>query len=443
MGHPPAMAKAEAHATEHEFEVVGIARVEGEGTLRLRVTDGKVKEARLSIFEAPRYFEKIIVGRTPNEVVDIVARICGICPIAYQMAASMAFERLFEVEPDPQVGALRKLLYHGEYIESHALHVYMLHAPDFLGYESAIAMARDHKPVVEQALRLKQIGNRIMTLIGGRAVHPVAMRVGGLSHAPSKSEVAALCQPLTEALELSKATLALVSTFTAPEFERQPLYVAIKHPKEYGLNEGRIVSSDGIDVPLWGWREAFREEHHEGTNALHARARDGRTYMLGPSARVTLNAAQLHPTAREALENSGLAERIASNPYWSIAARAVELIHASAAALDIVDAYKEPAHACVPWTPKAGETGWGSEAPRGICWHHYDVDADGKIAAAQIVAPTGQNQGMIEADLSAFAPQVLSLPHAEATIRLEQLIRAYDPCISCATHFLRLEIERD
>jgi sulfhydrogenase subunit alpha len=437
------MAKAETHQAERSFEVVGISRVEGEGTLRLRLTGDKVKEARLSIFEAPRYFEKLVVGRTPDEVVDIVARICGICPIAYQMAATMAFEHLFEVELDPQVKALRKLLYHGEYIESHALHVYMLHAPDFLGYESAIAMAADHKPVVEQALRLKRTGNEIMALIGGRAVHPVAMRVGGLSRAPSKSQIQALHKPLTEALELSKDTLTLVSTFSAPEFDRQPLYVAIKHPTEYGLNEGRIVSSDGIDVPLWGWRDAFREEHHKGTNALHARVKDGRTYMLGPSARVTINAAQLHPIAREALEKSGLAERIASNPYWSIAARAVELIHASASALQIVEAYKEPARSLVPWTAKAGETGWGSEAPRGICWHHYDVDEDGKMAGAQIIAPTGQNQGMIEADLTAFAPQVLDLPHAEATIRLEQLIRSYDPCISCATHFLRLEIERD
>jgi coenzyme F420-reducing hydrogenase alpha subunit len=437
------MPKAGTATGEHDFEVVGIARVEGEGTLRLRVTDGAVREARLSIFEAPRYFEKLVVGRTPNEVVDIVTRICGICPVAYQMGASMAFEHLFEVEIDPPVRALRKLFYWGEWIESHALHVYLLHAPDFLGYESAIAMARDHKPVVEQALRLKKTGNEIMKLIGGRAIHPVSMRVGGFSRTPSRDEIAAFREPLTEALALSQATLSLVAGFKAPTFERDPLYVAIKHPTEYGLNEGRIVSTDGIDVPLWGWREAFREEQHESTNALHARTLDGRVYQLGPSARVTLNAGQLHPLAKEALERSGLAGQIARNPYWSIAARAVELIHASAAALDIVDSYQEPARPFTPWTPRAGATGWGSEAPRGICWHHYDLDDDGKIVAAQIIAPTGQNQGMIEQDLAEFAPQVLALPHAEATVRLEQLIRSYDPCISCATHFLTLQIERD
>ena len=437
------MAKAEVATGEHNFEVVGIARVEGEGTLRLRITDGEVHEARLSIFEAPRYFEKLVVGRTPNEVVDIVARICGICPVAYQMGASMAFEHLFEVEIDPHVRALRKLLYWGEWIESHALHVYMLHAPDFLGYESAIAMARDHKPVVEQALRLKRTGNEIMKLVGGRAIHPVSMRVGGFSKTPLRAQVEALREPLTEALALSQATLKLVGAFQAPKFERDPLYVAIKHPIEYGLNEGRIVSSDGIDVPLWGWREAFQEEQHEGTNALHARTTDGRTYMLGPSARVTLNSDQLHPLAQEALKASGLARQIARNPYWAIAARSVELIHASASALDIVNSYQEPGRPFTPWTPRGGEAGWGTEAPRGICWHHYDMDEAGRVSAAQIIAPTGQNQGMIERDLAEFAPQVLTLPHAEATIRLEQLIRSYDPCISCATHFLNLEIDRD
>jgi coenzyme F420-reducing hydrogenase alpha subunit len=437
------MPKADIATGERNFEVVGIARVEGEGTLRLRISNGEVTEARLSIFEAPRYFEKLVVGRTPDEVVDIVARICGICPVAYQMGASMAFEHLFEVEIDPQVRALRRLFYWGEWIESHALHVYMLHAPDFLGYESAIAMARDHKSVVEQALRLKRTGNEVIKLIGGRAIHPVSMRVGGFSQTPTKAQIEALRGPLTEALALSQATLKLVGTFKVPKFERDPLYVAIKHPTDYGLNEGRIVSGDGIDVPLWGWRDAFREEQHEGTNALHARTTDGRTYMLGPSARVTLNADQLHPLAAEALRASGLAGQIARNPYWAIAARSVELIHASAAALDIVDSYEEPARPFTPWTPRGGEAGWGTEAPRGFCWHNYDVDDDGRVVAAQIVAPTGQNQGMIEQDLTAFAPQVLSLPNAKATVRLEQLIRSYDPCISCATHFLTLEIERD
>jgi sulfhydrogenase subunit alpha len=428
-------------AGDHLFEVEGIARVEGEGSLKLRITDGEVREARLSIFEAPRYFEKLVVGRTPNEVIDIVTRICGICPIAYQMGAAHAFEDLFGVTIDPSVRALRRLIYCGEWIESHALHVYMLHAPDFLGYDSAISMARDHREIVEQGLTLKRTGNQIVTILGGRPIHPVSVRVGGFSRVPRKADLEPLRKPLEAAIEQSKATLKLVSGLDAPVFERDPKMVSLRHPDEYPFNEGRIVSSDGLDLPIGGWRDAFQELHIEGTNALHARTHDGEIYLLGPSSRVTLAGDQLHPLAKEALEESGLRDAIRRNPFWSIAARSIELIHASAEALDIIDAYAPPARPLEPWTAKPGVAAWGTEAPRGLCWHRYEVDEKGLISAAQIVPPTSQNQGFIEADLAAFAPQVLALSHAEATVRLEQLIRCYDPCISCATHFLKVEIE--
>ncbi len=426
---------------DYHFEVEGIARVEGEGTLRLRITDGEVREARLSIFEAPRYFEKLVVGRTPNEVVDIVTRICGICPIAYQMGAAHAFEDLFGVTIDPSVRALRRLLYAGEWIESHALHVYLLHAPDFLGYDSAISMARDHREIVEPGLALKRTGNQIVTILGGRPIHPVSVRVGGFSRVPRPADLEPLRKPLEAAIEQSKATLKLVAGLDAPVFEREPKMVSLRHPSEYPFSEGRIVSNDGIDLPIGGWRDAFCEQHVEGSNALHARTHAGEIYMLGPSSRITLAGDQLHPLAREALEASGLREAIRRNPFWSIAARSVELIHASAEALEIIDGYRPPARPFEPWTARPGVAAWGTEAPRGLCWHRYEVDDQGLIAAAQIVPPTSQNQGFIEADLAAFAPQVLSLPHAEATVRLEQLIRCYDPCISCATHFLNLEID--
>ncbi len=437
------MQRAETRPGDRHFDVEGIARVEGEGTLRLRIGDGEVREARLSIFEAPRYFEQLVVGRSPDEVLDIVTRICGICPVAYQFGVAHAFEDLFGVAIDPSVRALRRLLYAGEWIESHALHVYMLHAPDFLGYESAIGMARDHRELVEQGLALKKTGNRIMQVLGGRPIHPVSVRVGGFSKAPRRADLEPLRGPLEEAVRQSVATLELVASLDAPTFEREPLYVSLRHPTEYPMSEGRLVSSDGMEVPIQNWRDLFAEEHHEGSNALHARTRDGRVYQLGPAARVTLCADQLHPLAKEALASSGLAEAIARNPYWSIAARAVELIHASAEALQIVEDYREPAVACTPWTPRAGVAAWGTEAPRGLCWHRYEVDERGFVTAAQIVPPTSQNQGAIERDLAAFAPSVLDLPHAQATVRLEQLIRSYDPCISCATHFLDLTIEGD
>ncbi len=432
----------EAPPFERAFRVEGITRVEGEGSLHLVVRDGAVTEARLKIFEAPRYFEQLVVGRYPDQVLDIVARICGICPEAYQMSAAGAFESIFGVEVDPQVRALRRLLYAGEYIESHALHVYLLHAPDFLGYASAIDLAKDHRAVVEQGLALKKVGNDLMRTVGGRAIHPVNVRVGGLYHVPSRDDLLAMRPRLATALEQSKATLEFVAQFQAPPFEREVRLVSLKHPSEYPLFAGRIVSHDGsIDIGIGEWRTVFHEEHHEGSNALHARTATGETYQLGPSARVSIATDQLHPLAREALDKTGLAAQIARNPFWSIAARGVELVHYCAEAIDIIDSYQRPSRPFEPWTPRPGAAGWGSEAPRGICWHHWETDARGAVTHAQIVPPTSQNQGQIEADLRDFAPAVLDLAHEEATRRLEQLIRSYDPCISCATHFLDLTIE--
>jgi sulfhydrogenase subunit alpha len=428
-------------ALDHDFDVAYLTRVEGEGSLRLRVRDGAVVEARLSIFEAPRYFEQLVVGRTPDEVIDIVARICGICPVAYQMSAVHAFEHAFGVVVDPAVRALRRLLYCGEWIQSHALHIYLLHAPDFLGYPSAIAMAAEHREVVERGLALKKTGNRLLAALGGRAIHPVSVRVGGFSRAPRPSELAAVRRDLDEAVTLAEETVRMVSTFSAPDFTREPHLVALVHPDEYPFNHGRIRSSDGVDLPVDRWDEAFEEIQVEGTNALQARTHDGGIYFLGPAARIALTAGTLHPLAAAALARTGLGDLVRTNVYWSIAARAVELLHACAEARDIIDAYRPPTEPRVPWTSRPGPAGWATEAPRGLLFHHYDIDDRGLVAGARIVPPTSQNQAAIEADLAAFAPSVLDLPRAEATHRLEQLIRSYDPCISCATHFLDLRIE--
>jgi coenzyme F420-reducing hydrogenase alpha subunit len=438
----PTDASGAAPATEARFRVGYLTRVEGEGSLTLSVRDGEVVEAKLGIFEAPRYFEQLVVGRTPDEVIDIVARICGICPIAYQMSAVHAFEDGFGIEVDPATRVLRRLLYCGEWIQSHALHIYLLHAPDFLGYPSALAMAADHRELVAQGLAIKKIGNELISAIGGRPVHPVSVRVGGFSRAPRRADLHELRPRLDDAVRMAQATVDAVAALPGLPFEREALLVALRHPAEYPFNDGRIVSSDGIDVAASAWDEAFAEQHVEGSNALHARTKDGRPYLLGPSARVTLAGEQLHPLAAEALERTGLREAIRTNIHWSIAARAIELLHATAEARDIVDAYEPPAEPRVDWEPRPGRCSWATEAPRGLLFHRYEVDGQGLIAEAQIVPPTSQNQGHIEKDLALFAPSVLALPHEEATRRLEQLVRAYDPCISCATHFLDLRVER-
>ena len=430
------------HAGDVRFQVQNLTRVEGEGSLHLLVQDGQVSEARLQIFEAPRYFEALVVGRTPDEVLDIVSRICGICPVAYQMSAVHAFEDLFGVDVEPATRSLRRLLYCAEWIESHALHIYLLHAPDFLGYPSAVEMARDHRQLVADGLRLKQIGNRLLALLGGRAIHPVSVRVGGWSRAPRRKQLESMQADLHEALRLARATVDVALGLDAPAFEREPRLVALHHPREYPFNEGRIVSSDGLNLAPQAWGEAFHEIQVPWSNALQARGSDGLPYLLGPAARLVLDHQQLHPVAREALEASGALESIRRNPYRSIVARAIELVHATAEAIEIVDGYVPPVEPAVAWQARPGIAAWATEAPRGLLFHRYEVGEDGKVAAATIVPPTSQNQAAIEADIATFAPRVLDLPMDVATHRLEQLIRAYDPCISCATHFLDLSIQR-
>jgi coenzyme F420-reducing hydrogenase alpha subunit len=430
------------HSADLRFQIQNLTRVEGEGSLHLTIRDGLVSEARLQIFEAPRYFEALVVGRTPNEVIDIVSRICGICPVAYQMSAVHAFEDLFEIEVDPATRALRRLLYCAEWLESHALHVYLLHAPDFLGYPSAVELAKDHRQLVADGLRLKQIGNELLAFLGGRAIHPVSVRVAGFSRAPRRSELTRLAPALHEALGLARATVDVALGLVPPVFEREPRLVALRNPGQYPMNEGRIISNDGLNLPVQSWSEAFHEVQVPWSNALQARGADGLPYLLGPAARLVLDHDQLHPLAREALDASGALESIRRNPYRSIVARGIELVQAAADAIDIVEAYRPADAPAVAWRSRPGIAAWATEAPRGLLFHRYEVGEDGLVAAATIVPPTSQNQAAIEADVAAFAPRVLDLPMEAATHQLEQLIRAYDPCISCATHFLDVSIDR-
>jgi coenzyme F420-reducing hydrogenase alpha subunit len=427
--------------TDLSVDVRNLTRVEGEGSLHLRVRDGAVESAHLEIFEAPRYFERLVVGRSMDEVIDIVARICGICPVAYQMTAVHAAEAAFGINVDPATTALRRLLYCGEWIESHALHIYLLHLPDLLGYPSAIDLAQHARDTVEGGLRLKRAGNSIVARIGGRAIHPVSVRVGGFSRVIRRDEIASLRADLVEAQQLADATVDMVASLQPPAFRREARLVALRADDEYPMNHGRIVSNDGLDIDATTWESIFEERQVPWSHALQASGRDGRPYLLGPSSRVTLDADRLHPRAAAALDRLDLADRIAHEPNWSIAARAIELVHSVAEAIDIVDAYDPPASGSVAWTPRSGVASWATEAPRGLLFQRFRLDDDGRVVDARIVPPTSQNQAAIEADLASFVPTILGRPHAEITHLLEQLIRSYDPCISCATHFLDLQVE--
>jgi coenzyme F420-reducing hydrogenase alpha subunit len=419
-----------------------LARVEGEGSLYIKLVGERVADVKLKIYEPPRLFEAFLRGRHFSEAPDITARICGICPVAYQMSAVHAIERALGVHIDPAVRLLRRLFYCGEWIESHTLHVYMLHAPDFLGFPDVIAMARDHRDVVERALRLKKIGNRIVTLLGGREIHPISAAVGGFYKLPTKQQLRELVEDLEWALEASLETVHWTAGMSFPDFEQDYEFVALGHPDEYPFNEGRLKSNRGLDIGAAEYEDNFVELHVKHSNALHSVIRGRSSYLVGPLARFNLNFDKLPETAQKAAVEVGLRPPV-KNPFRSIVVRAVELIFACAEALRVIREYQPPPAPRVDVPIRAGIGQAITEAPRGILYHRYSLDEHGLIVTAKIVPPTSQNQKRIEDDLREYAVQLVAWPIQEATWKCEQAVRNYDPCISCATHFLKLQIERE
>jgi coenzyme F420-reducing hydrogenase alpha subunit len=427
--------------TAREISVEYLARVEGEGSMRVKVVDDRIEDVEFSIFEPPRFFEAFLRGRPYTDAPDITARICGICPIAYQMSSVHAMEDAFDITVGGQLRELRRLIYCGEWIESHVLHVYLLHAPDFLGYESGIHMAADHREVVERGLRMKKAGNDVVALLGGREIHPINVRVGGFYRTPTKNELQALVPELEWAKDAALETIKWTAGFSFPEADLDFEFVSVCHPDEYPFNEGNIASNKGIDISISQFNEFFAEEHVERSNALHSRVRGRGAYHVGPLARYAINFEKLTPLAQQSALDAGL-EPVCTNPFKSIIVRSVETLYAIEEALRIIDAYEEPAEAFVPCTPKASVGHGATEAPRGMLYHQYRLHEDGRIADAQITPPTAQNQLTIESDLRFVLEQHLDLPDPELSWVLEQSIRNYDPCISCATHFLDLTVER-
>ncbi len=428
--------------SERTIEVPYLARVEGEGSLYLKIRDRRVEQAKLKIFEPPRFFEAFLRGRDFREAPDLTARICGICPVAYLMSACHAMEMICGVEVGGQLRALRRLLYCGEWIESHALHAFMLHAPDFLGFDDAIQMASVHRDLVQKGLRLKKLGNRIMTVLGGREIHPINIRVGGFYKVPRREQLLELVDELSWAMDCCMELMPVLRGLDYPDFEQDCEYVCLRHDYEYPLNEGRLVSSRGMDAPVSRYDEVLAEHQVLHSTSLHTQVVGRGAAHLGPLARYNLNRDRLGPRAREAAEAAGLGETC-TNPFKSILVRMVEVVFAIEEALIIIDAYEMPSEPAVKVEPRAG-TGYGAtEAPRGICYQRYTIDSGGIIRDCKIVAPTSVNQAMIERDLFEFANQRVDLADAELQRQCEHAIRNYDPCISCSCHFLKLTVDRE
>lgn len=418
-----------------------IARVEGEGALDLHIQDGRVTSTQLKIFEPPRLFEALLRGRDYTEAPDITARICGICPVAYQLGAAQAMEQALGVRVEGPLRALRRLLYCGEWIESHALHIVMLHAPDFLGYPDAIQMARDHGDKVNAGLALKKAGNEIMRVLGGREIHPVNVKVGGFYRVPSKAELAPLAEELCRARDHARMLLRWASDFPFLDFERDYEFVAMRHPAEYAITEGRIVSSGGLDLAITDYETEFEEQQAAHSTALRSVIKRRGRYLAGPLARYNLNFDRLPADVQALAREAGLGSTC-RNPFRSILVRAVEVVYACGEALALIRSYEPPEAPAVAVAVRAGVGQGCTEAPRGICHHRYGLDAAGAIVSARIVPPTSQNQLSIEDDLREIATRNMDLPEDALRARCEQTIRNHDPCISCSTHFLKLAVHR-
>ncbi|MER7509488.1 nickel-dependent hydrogenase large subunit [Streptomyces lavendulae] len=426
-----------------------LTRVEGETALHLKIHDGTVTEAQLKIYEPPRFFEAFLRGRAHTEPPDLTSRICGICPVAYQMSACRAIEDACGVVVDGQLAALRRLLYCGEWIESQTLHIHLLHAPDFLGADDVIGLSRSHPEHVRRGLRLKQTGNAVVELLGGRAIHPVSVRIGGFHRAPTRAELRPLEERLRTALDDAWETVHWVAGFEFPDAECDADLLALASADTYAIESGvpTVLPYDETippySFPLGDFTDHVTEEQVSHSTALHSRL-DGRRHLTGSLARWAVSGHLLSPLALEAARAAGLGQTC-RNPYRSILVRAVEVLYAVEEALRIIAAYERPARPYVEVPARAGTGHGATEAPRGLLYHRYAFDDGGRVTDARIVPPTAQNQGAIEQDLRRLVQAGLDRgedSEAELTRLCERAVRNHDPCISCSAHFLELDISR-
>lgn len=433
---------------EMRIRVPVLARVEGEGALSLDIARGQVESLQLRIFEPPRLFEQFLRERSFRDLPDAVARICGICPVAYQMSAIAATERAFGVEVSPWVQAMRRLMYCGEWIQSHALHIHLLAAPDFLGFNDAVAMAKTHGEEVRRGLRLQELGNRIIAFVGGRAVHPVTARAGGFSHAPTATEAKTLLQTVQARSQDAADLFAWVSRLTLPKCTTPFVSVALRGEAVYPMFGRQIRTSYPSTVDVEDYESVFREHQVAHSTALHSHfyppgeGGQGQPYLVGPLARLNLNHDLLPGELIGRWREAGL-PLPSHNMFHSMAARALEIVFALDQAAQLLSQYTPTATPCAEVRPIESTAAAATEAPRGLLWHRYRFSQDGRIAEAKIVPPTSQNQARMEEDLR-VSLQGYGLDRSEDELRRfsETVIRNYDPCISCATHFLRLRVNR-
>ncbi len=424
------------------IDVHHVTRVEGHGNIVVELSDGKLKECRFEVVETPRFFEAMLRGRPYTEASHITSRICGICATGHATTSLRATENALGIQPSQQTVLLRKLSFHGEILDSHILHVYMLVAPDFLGVGSVIPLVNSHPEIVLRALRMKKLAGDICAAVTGRHTHPIAMTVGGFTHFPKTKELEDLRQRLESARDDVDATVSLFASLSWPQFERDTEYISLTRPDEYAFIDGEIISSDGARLPIEAYQQVTNEYLVPHSTAKFTRhLRD--SYMVGALARFNNNYNQLHPRAKEAAAALGIKPKV-TNPYLNSAAQVVEIVHCFEDAIQIIDqllALGVRPEELVPPTRAGGEGVGSCEVPRGILFHHYMIGEDGKLTGANCIIPTNQNIANLQEDMRALVPQIAHKPKEALQLDLEMLVRAYDPCISCSVHVAKIEAE--
>jgi coenzyme F420-reducing hydrogenase alpha subunit len=422
---------------ERKINVDYISRVEGQGGIDLYVTrDGELRDAKVRIFEPPRFFEAFMVGRKYDELMELAARICGICPVSHEISALRAVEDALGVEVSEATKRVRKLMAMSALISSHVLSVYFLTLPDYFGGRDLIEVAGQNPGLLKRGLELKRLGNDLTELIGGRSVHPVTAIVGGFTNSISKGDADAIRKRFIEAKSDALKTVHLFKGLEMPKFTRKCEHMAISSSEEYAINEGQLASTEGIKVPQREYRRLVKENQVQHSNAKHSNVKGRTSYLVGPLARVNINFDQLSPDARRAAKSAGLNVPNYS-PFKSPLARAVEVVHCIDECIEILETmpYGEEAS---PIKLRAGDGYAITEAPRGINYHHYSLNRNGITTRADIVPPTCQNYRNMEMDLMELVPPILDLQDDEIAHKCQMLIRTYDPCISCSVHAIKI-----
>ncbi len=422
-----------------KIKVDYLSRVEGESGFFIEIENKKIQRLYLKIFEAPRFFESFLIGRPYYDAIDFTARICGICPVAYQMSSVHAIEKIFGIEVERPIKQLRRLMYCGEWIESHALHIYLLNGPDFFGLESAWA-SREYLKIAVKGLTFKRLGNQILAVIGGRSVHPVSVKVGGFYKIPNKRSLKQMLPELEKAFEESIKEIKWAANLPFNNNSWDTEYVSLSHPDEYPMNYGSVISNKGLSVSMDDLINSVKEYQTEHSTSLYTgikRDSSVSPYIVGPISRLNLNYDKLPSDIKTAIKESGISIPI-TNSQMSIIARAVELSYAFHEAIRIVKEYEEPDNASLNYSPAQGDAVWITEAPRGILLHRYIVDDKGNISKCTIIPPTSQNLAHIEKDIYAFLQNNIDSTTDFIKRGCEKIIRSYDPCISCSVHIVRL-----